>query len=768
MLIVNSPPSFTSLSIGFDVLGNSYVANTGGWNDADGDAEGYDYAWTINGAPSGTTDTLAAAALSPGDTIVLTATANDGTTTGNTLTETTVHSNGLSLDQSSLDFGELDVGCVVQDDITITNIGSTSITISSVWYDDLGGTGEIAIAGAPSPGTVLTPGGTAVVTILYAPATVDPSSGELHIESNDPANPDFVVPVSGSAHLGARQTDTLSYASSVDLLFVVDNSCSMSDEQISLGTDATAMFAELDANLVDYQVGVVTTDNGSLQGFPSIITSSDPDPAGTFASNVLVGINGSGIEMGFQFGYDALTAPLVNTNNFGFLRPDASLRIVFVSDEQEQSGGVVADWVNDFEALKADPSMVSLSGITGGLAGCSGPGGSASSGSIYVDATSITGGLDLSICEGDWVPHLEDIAAWATPAVAPDEMPLTELPVVDTIVLAIDGVPQTGWIYDTPSNSLQFATIILAPGEVMTAEYSLSGDWCLDNAAPIASIVQTGYGATCEEVILDASTSSDADGDDIVQYWWSIESQPVGSELTEANLVHASPELLSVYPDVPGLWEFGLFVEDEFGASSLQDTYTVAVAAGGNPSNDFPEAWITVSAGDDDDSAGDDDDSAGGDDDDSVGGDDDDSVGAPFWAGGDDDDSVGGDDDDSAVSDAGSDIVVSDTVTCAVDPYGNVTSCPTCAWPAVTLDGTGSFDPDGADLGFSWTALDLIPATDITPADAAVAGITLVGGIANTAPGFQSETVEVELEVEDCNGDVATSSVIVTWECTAL
>ena len=63
----------------------------------------------------------------------------------------------------------------------------------------------------------------------------------------------------------------------VDLLFVVDDTASMAQEQAALAADFESLANQLDAAQVAWQVGAVTTsmdgaDAGLLQGSPWILT----------------------------------------------------------------------------------------------------------------------------------------------------------------------------------------------------------------------------------------------------------------------------------------------------------------------------------------------------------------------------------------------------------------------------------------------------------------------------------------------------------------
>lgn len=154
---------------------------------------------------------------------------------------------------------------------------------------------------------------------------------------------------------------------STDILFVIDNSGSMEEEQAriaeELGTFVSVLLDSAVEN--DFQVGVITTDvtrntlscsgdetrfrafeqAGILQTAknldgqildpdgPRILRHDDPGFLTKFAALVGQGIVGSGQEMPLEAVRRALAAP----ENEGFLRPRARLLVVIVTDEDDCS-----------------------------------------------------------------------------------------------------------------------------------------------------------------------------------------------------------------------------------------------------------------------------------------------------------------------------------------------------------------------------------------------------------------------------------------------
>jgi hypothetical protein len=161
---------------------------------------------------------------------------------------------------------------------------------------------------------------------------------------------------------------------------------------------------------VNHQTEGALTLNNKVR----IITPETEAPAEIFSEMVAVGITGSGIEMGLEAGRLALSEPLVSTDNAGFLREEANLAFIFVSDEDDSSPYPADDYLNYFTLLKGeaafrDHSLMKVSAVVGskepdfpGQPSCSSTNGDATFGHRYVHLTSKTEGQLESICDEDF------------------------------------------------------------------------------------------------------------------------------------------------------------------------------------------------------------------------------------------------------------------------------------------------------------------------------------------------------------------------------
>lgn len=246
----------------------------------------------------------------------------------------------------------------------------------------------------------------------------------------------------------------------MDIVFVVDNSGSMQEEQSNLASNFP-MFAQLldtytvgNGQPLNYRVAITTTGRtvnyqldlgGGFGTFPQNeagedgafrnncnntkrwLENTDPDMANTLACRANVGTGGPSIEMPLLMSKWALAERVQDQTNAGFLRDDALLAIVVLTDEDDASttqngftmdatGTSPTDWnpqdqVTFLDQLKGNRTRWAA-GVIAGQGNCSSSFGKAADGvrlKQFVDAANqgSTQAVFSSICEGNLTNGLE-------------------------------------------------------------------------------------------------------------------------------------------------------------------------------------------------------------------------------------------------------------------------------------------------------------------------------------------------------------------------
>ena len=258
------------------------------------------------------------------------------------------------------------------------------------------------------------------------------------------------------------------------MLWVIDNSGSMSDEVASISSNFQVFIDEFTGLDIDYHIAVVTTDmdnpahSGKFQG--DVITSDTANPAYEFTSQTNQGSNGSATEQGFAAVQAALTNPLVDGVNAGFLREDATLSVIVVSDEDDSSPINATNFVAWFQSLKADPDMVRFNGFFASITDIFGWDG-------YTNAVEDTDGFYGQINGSSFDLALQELSFAAAGMVI--TFYLTEEPAtLADMVVEVEGVavPQdteNGWTYDSETNAITFhGDSIPGPGKDVDISYT--------------------------------------------------------------------------------------------------------------------------------------------------------------------------------------------------------------------------------------------------------------------------------------------------------
>ena len=385
----------------------------------------------------------------------------------------------IEVTPTEYDFGTLYIGCESTQEISISNVGNAPLIISNLQQNTASSDFDVSSALIGAMPYTLAPEESVGVEVSYAPYDDFADTSYLVVESNDPYTSRVTAIQDGMGELFGSNTDIYEQPirGQTDIIFAVDRSCSMNDDienvQNNFGTFTTTM-AGLDS---DYQVAATVEDDGCINGSDLYIdnTFSASDAQTTITTMINLGASyGSNTERAFMLLESCLAESLSGSGcNYGLMRDDATLNLVGVSDEPEQSVNNYSHYVSLFQGLKDNPDDVVLHAIGGDYpSGCA----SASAYTGFYEATVATGGLFLSICATDWGTHLEALAEGAAADLSTFE--LTDWPVPETVVVRVDGVTTTiGWEYNPTDNAIDFdSDYVPEGGSTIEIEYALFGD----------------------------------------------------------------------------------------------------------------------------------------------------------------------------------------------------------------------------------------------------------------------------------------------------
>ena len=266
----------------------------------------------------------------------------------------------------------------------------------------------------------------------------------------------------------------------VDVLYMVDNSPSMLDEQQQLASNFPLFLGILDESNVDFHVGVISSDmddtahQGRLRQFAGrrFIDVDTVDPELAFGSMAVLGDEGSGDERGRDAIYEALTTHKDGYND-GFLRQTAALVIVPISDEDDHSYVVsLTEFESWAKQAKAQPDWVRISSVVSPSPLCE----TASEvGTNYIALTNAFPGTVSSVCSSRWDELMVKLGLETVGFRT--EFFLSRVPKIGSIAVEVseDGVVQvfgsTEWIYDAERNSVAFVDELPEPGVQIIIRY---------------------------------------------------------------------------------------------------------------------------------------------------------------------------------------------------------------------------------------------------------------------------------------------------------
>jgi len=256
----------------------------------------------------------------------------------------------------------------------------------------------------------------------------------------------------------------------VDVLWTLDNSCSMQEEATKIVENFPRFLEYFLGSGLDYHIGIISTNmelaghRGELQSAQGHkwIEPDTPNPDEVFSEMTpfYPGISHN------ESGRDSIHAALAlqTEKNHGFLREEASLHIVLISDEDDHSLEITKqEFVQYLETLKPDEEgRLSFNSIVGVQVPCDG---SYERGRDYIDVTNDIGGIIWSICDENWAPVVEALGLQA--AGLQREFFLARQPVLGTIQVSVatggvtyDFMEGDDWFYTASRNSVTFVEYV--------------------------------------------------------------------------------------------------------------------------------------------------------------------------------------------------------------------------------------------------------------------------------------------------------------------
>lgn len=261
-----------------------------------------------------------------------------------------------------------------------------------------------------------------------------------------------------------------SAASKVDVLFVIDDSGSMDSHQRSLAQNAPAMASKMKSrgslNVAVTTTAMCSTDKSKpewcTQGkfmAPGVLKSDMPDFIDQLTKSFLVGTMGTAMEEMFSPVIAALTPPLSDNENKGFLRLDAALAVVILTDAEDQSELSAEDFVAKLEAIKGKGNFNVHGIIVPTVDTNCNRDGSGSNPLKIERAIELTGGMTHNICDANYAAILEKIGTVAE-ATMERTIRLPFTPIKGSIVVKygnitlLAGDMYFGWVYDSKQNAV--------------------------------------------------------------------------------------------------------------------------------------------------------------------------------------------------------------------------------------------------------------------------------------------------------------------------
>ena len=250
----------------------------------------------------------------------------------------------------------------------------------------------------------------------------------------------------------------------VDILWVIDPSGSMISHKARVLAGIEDMMNALPLN-ISWRLGIISADmNHSVNDptFPLLPGDTVSDAQAVYQNSVT-----GGYESGFRSVYRYIEQNPFAAN---WMREDAALLIVFVSDEEEQGTSrfpLVSDFTDWLDEQRNGIFVASIVNHDPSISDCNYN--SMHNGVRYMDAAQYYNGQIIDICSNDWSSGVIDATNQIQPYTTYE---LTHDPIDPAeIYVFVDGVIFTYWAYDLANNEIVF-NVIPSEGSLVEIGYN--------------------------------------------------------------------------------------------------------------------------------------------------------------------------------------------------------------------------------------------------------------------------------------------------------
>ena len=251
----------------------------------------------------------------------------------------------------------------------------------------------------------------------------------------------------------------------VDIIWVIDPSGSMNNEKPYIIAGIEAMMNALPST--NWRLMIISSDyrqSAQTMDFPLMQGDSVADAITMYNSTVL-----GALEAGFDSLYEYIEFNEMAQN---WMREDAALLTVFVSDEEEQSQhhlSTISSFTEWYTGLRDNVFVSSIVNLDPSISLCNYSINDV--GDKYIDAANFYNGQVLDICSNDWSTGVLDAAAQIIPL---ENLDLSYIPLDPSMITVfVDGQPYHYWHYSSSHNRVYFDVI---PGEGSLVEIAYNYD----------------------------------------------------------------------------------------------------------------------------------------------------------------------------------------------------------------------------------------------------------------------------------------------------